>query len=251
VLGTTGEFASFSVQERKQIAATALKDKLGMNIIINPGTANFPETLEIARHAVNHGADGLLVIPPFYYKEPPLEGLTRYYSMLFDQVHLPINLYHIPLLSKVTISQQLLRELMHYPHLAGIKDATGDAAGYLEFVRGFPELNIRTGTGNNLEQALDHGMGAILAEANLFPRMCADVFAAYRAARDYKPALARLRAAQQIIGSGNSTFSYGPMKYALSRQMGVPETYQRPPHVDVTAAQKAAIDAALARIREL
>ena len=91
----------------------------------------------------------------------------------------------------------------------------------------------------------------VLAEANLFPGMCVAVFAAYRAGRDYKPALARLRAAQQIIGSDNSTFSYGPMKYALSREMGGPQTYQRPPHVDVTVAQQAAIDSALARIREL
>src|SRR5580692_8850223 len=73
VLGTTGEFPSFSVAERKQIAEVALKDKLGMNIIVGPGTSNFSETLELAQHAETHGADGLLVIPPFYYKKPPTD----------------------------------------------------------------------------------------------------------------------------------------------------------------------------------
>ena len=68
VLGTTGEFPSFSVAERKLVAETALKDKLGMNIIVGPGTSNSAETIELARHAEEHGADGLLVIPPFYYK---------------------------------------------------------------------------------------------------------------------------------------------------------------------------------------
>ena len=250
VLGTTGEFPSFSVDERKQIAATALKDKLGMNIIINPGTPNFPETLELARHAAELGADGLLVIPPFYYDAPPVEGLTRYYSMLFDQVHIPINLYHIPETSGVAIKPELLRNLMHYPHLAGIKDSSGDETAYRAFVQSFPELNMRTGTQNNLETALEHGMGAILMEGNLFTRQCADVFAAYRAGKDYKVALSRFRSAREIMRAGDVS-SYGPMKYALSLQMGGPQTWQRPPNVDVTDAQKATIRSALARIKEL
>src|SRR5271169_7065261 len=128
VLGTTGEFPSFSVAERKQIAEVALKNKLGMNIIVGPGTSNFPETLELSKHAEDNGADGLLVVPPFYYKKPPTDGLIRYYSMLFDQIRIPINLYHIPGTSGVPISIELLRSLHQYPNLAGIKDSTGDPA---------------------------------------------------------------------------------------------------------------------------
>ena len=79
VLGTTGEFPSFSFEERKKIAEVALKDKLGMNIIVGPGTSNFPETLELSKHAEANGADGLLVVPPFYYKNPPTAGLIAYY----------------------------------------------------------------------------------------------------------------------------------------------------------------------------
>jgi 4-hydroxy-tetrahydrodipicolinate synthase len=250
VLGTTGEFPSFSVAERKQVAEVALKDKLGLNIIIGPGTPNFSETLELARHAADHGADGLLVIPPFYYDNPPTAGLTRYYSMLFDQVHIPINLYHIPGTSQVPISIDLLRSLQHYPNLAGIKDSTGNAAGYAEFVSNFPGLNMRSGTNNNLEHALDNGMGAILADGNVFTRMCADVFTAFRAGKDYHLPLARLRAAEQVLRPAGVN-AYGPMKYALSLQMGGPRTYQRPPFVDVTDAQKAAIRAGLDRIKSM
>jgi len=250
VLGTTGEFPSFSVAERKQIAEVAGKHKQGMNVIVNPGTSNFPETLELSRHAADHGADGLLVIPPFYYNEPSLDGLTRYYSMLFEQVHVPISLYHIPGTSGVSIKHELLRSLMHYPHLAGIKDSTGDAPGYLGFVQSFPELNMCAGTNNNLEVALDHGMGAILADGNLSARLSADVFNAYHANQDYKPALARLRAAQRVWWSVVG-YSFGPMKYALSLQMGVAPTYQRPPYPDVTDAQKVAIKSALDQIKDL
>jgi len=96
VLGTTGEFPSFSVAERKKVAETAFKRRNGLNIIVSPGTANFPETLELSQHAEANGADGLLIVPPFYYKHPSLDGLTRYFSILFEQVK-SINLYHIPL----------------------------------------------------------------------------------------------------------------------------------------------------------
>src|SRR5712675_612498 len=68
VLGTTGEFPSFSFAERKKIAETALKNRNGLNIIVGPGASNFPETIELSKHAEENGADGLLIVPPFYYK---------------------------------------------------------------------------------------------------------------------------------------------------------------------------------------
>ncbi len=248
VLGTTGEFPSFTKEERKQVLEVATKNKDGMNIIVNPGTPNFPDTLELAKHAAANGADGLLVIPPFYYKNPPLSGLIRYYSMLMDQVHLPTNLYHIPRTSGVGISDDLLSALRHYPHLAGIKDSNGDPAEYVDYVTKFPDLNMRTGTGNNLEYALDHGMGAILAEGNVFTKLHADVFAAFRAGQDYHAPLAKVREAMKMMRDGH-VGSYGPMKYALSLEMGTPQTYQRPPNADVTDAEKATIKSALEQIK--
>ncbi len=250
VLGTSGEFPSFSVAERKLVAETALKNKSGLNVIIGPGTPNIAETIELSRHAQDHGADGLLVIPPFYFNEPPTAGLTRYYSMLFDAVSIPINLYHIPGTSEVPISIELLKSLAHYPHLAGIKDSSGNKEGFAAFVAAFPELNMRTGTNSNLEHALENGMGAILADGNVFTKLSADVFKAYHAKQDWKAPLAKLRQAQQIMRS-TGIFAYGPMKYAVSLQMGAPQTYQRAPFVDVTDAQKAAIKAGLEQVKAL
>jgi len=252
VLGTTGEFPSFSVAERKQIAEVALKDKLGMNIIVGPGTSNFPETLELARHAEANGADGLLVVPPFYYKKPPTDGLVRYYSMLFDQVRIAINLYHIPGTSGVPISHELLHSLEHYPNLAGIKDSNGPADEYADFVKNFPDLNMRTGTENNLEYALEHGMGAICMDGNVYTRALADVFAAFRAGKDYHAAYDKYRAMTKVMKDlQTGVEGYGPMKYALSLQMGGPQTYQRPPFVDVTDAQKVALSKGVDKIKEM
>jgi 4-hydroxy-tetrahydrodipicolinate synthase len=249
VLGTSGEFPHFSAAERKLVAETALKNKAGLNVIVGPGTSNLAETIDLARHAQDHGADGLLVIPPFYFNNPPVEGLTRYYSGLFDAVRIPISLYHIPGTSEAPITLELLKNLSHYPNLAGIKDSSGSAEGYKAFVEAFPALNMRTGTNSNLEQAFDHGMGAILADGNVFTKLCADVFAAYRAKQDYKPALAKLRMAQRgVQGLGGSPPA---MKYGLSLQMGGPPIYTRAPMVEVSGEQKAAIKLALDKLKDM
>lgn len=250
VLGSTGEYPSFSVAERKKIAETALKHRNGLNIIVCSGTSNFPETIELSQHAAANGADGLLIIPPFYYKQPTLEGLVKYYSLIFEQVSNPINLYHYPRMSAVPVTPELLHALEKYPNLAGIKDSNGDAPEYEQFVKEFPKLNMRTGTGTNLKRALETGMGAILAEGNLFTRQIAAVFAAKRAGQDVDGPLAKLRDMQQALRPGG-VFSFGPMKYALSLQMGTRQTYQRPPLPDVTEEQKAKIQEGLHQIKEM
>jgi 4-hydroxy-tetrahydrodipicolinate synthase len=250
VLGTTGEYPSFSMAERKRVAEIALKNRNGLNIIVSSGTSNVPETIELAQHAAANGADGLLIIPPFYYKKPPLEGLTKYYSLVFDQVRIPINLYHIPGTSGVPISLELLHSLEKYPNLAGIKDSNGDVPEYQQYLKEFPTLNMRTGTGNNLKAALDANMGAILAEGNLFTRQIARVFAAKRAGTSLDEPLAKLQAAQQLLRPGG-VGSYGPMKYALSQLMGTRPSYQRPPNPDVTDDQRSKINEAVQQLKQL
>src|SRR5229473_749046 len=197
-----------------------------------------------------NGADGVVVVPPFYYKHPRLDGLTRYFSMLFEQVKIPINLYHIPFATGVPISHELLHAMEKYPNLAGIKDSVSDPKIYHDFVAEFPKLNMRSGTTENLKYALDHDMGAILAEGNNFTKQIATVFAAKRAGKDLTESVAKLDAALKILREGGVD-EYGPMKYALSLQMGTHQFYQRPPNSDVTDEQKAKIKQALEQIKQM
>jgi 4-hydroxy-tetrahydrodipicolinate synthase len=240
VLGTTGEYPSFSIAERKRIAETALKHRGSLAAIVQAGTTNFPDTIDLIAHAAANGADGVLVIPPFYYKKPATEGLTKYYSLIFESTRIPVYLYHISGTSAVPISNELLHSLEHYPNLAGIKDSNGDVPEYESYLKEFPKLNMMTGTGNNLKAALKAGMGAILADANLFVKYSAAVFAAARQGNDLDEPNNKLRdlnAAMRPAGVN----AYGPMKYALSLLMGTRESYPRPPHLDATAEQKAQI----------
>lgn len=85
VMGTTGEFSSFSVGERKKILEAFLRDKGRLEVMCQVGTPNVPETLELLEHATAAGADSALVLPPFFFKRPDLEGVTRFFSQILEK----------------------------------------------------------------------------------------------------------------------------------------------------------------------
>jgi 4-hydroxy-tetrahydrodipicolinate synthase len=246
VLGTTGEFPSFSVAERKRIAETALKHRSGLQIMVQVGTPNLPETLDLVNHACANGADQLLCMAPFYFKNPPLEGLKNFFSQVIEAAKVPVNLYHYPAMSAVPITKELLHSLEHYPNLAGIKDSTGNAESYASYVKEFPKLNIMTGTENNLPIALQNGKGAILVSANLFPKETAAVFAAHRDGKDVTEAHNKMQEANRSLrapGVGGAAM----IKFALTGR-GFRESFVRPPQVNLTEEQKSALKPKLASL---
>jgi 4-hydroxy-tetrahydrodipicolinate synthase len=249
VLGSTGEFPSFSVAERKRVAETALKHRNGMKMLIQVGTPNLPETLELLAHAQGNGADAVLCIPPFYFKNPNVEGLYRHYSQVLEATKLPVYLYHYPGMSAVPITPELLHKLEHYPNLAGIKDSTGNAEEYTSMTKEFPKLDMMTGTENNLPIALNAGMGAILVAGNLYPKQVAAVFQAHREGKDFKAAYDKMQEANRTLrvqGAGGAAL----IKYGL-KGYGFRESYVRPPFVDLTDAQKAQLDPKLPLLKQL
>jgi len=246
VLGTTGEFPSFSVAERKKVAEVALKHKAGMQMLVQVGTPNLPETLELLAHAGANGADGVLVMPPFYFKNPSVAGLARYCSQVLEATKLPVHFYHYPAMSAISISPELLHKLEQYPNLAGIKDSTGNAESYAANCKEFPKLNMMTGTENNLPAALAAGMGAILVSANIFTKQVAAVFKAHRAGQDTTEAFAKLREANQLLRPGGAA----GIKFAFSG-LGIRETYVRPPQMDLNDQQKAQLRDKFAQLKQV
>ena len=252
VLGSGGEYPSFSLAERKSVMEVVGKNKGKMNIMCTTGTSNFPETIELSKHAADHGADCTLVVPPFYYKNVSDEGLRRYFSLVLEATpRLDVHLYHVPGYSAVPLSNGLIASLKHYPNLAGVKDSGEDMAGYVDRVKNFPDLNISSGTFPKLEYGMEHGMSGVLSEGVLMCRPISDMFAASRAGKDIHAQFAKLTAKMDVLYKLCPRMeAYGPMKYALSVLMGTPQTYPRPPATDVTDDEKAAIRKGLAQIKD-
>lgn len=250
VLGSTGEFPSFSVAERKRVAETALKHRSGLQVMVQVGTPNLPETLDLLAHAESNGADCVLCIPPFYFKKPSVEGLTDYYSHVLPATKLPVFLYHYPDMSAVPITIPLLHNLERFPNLAGIKDSTGNADSYAAYVKEFPKLDIMTGTENNLPAALAAGKGAILVSGNLFPRKVAACFEAQRKGGDVQAAYEQMRAANAAIRVPGVGGGASLIKYAFTGH-GFRESFVRPPFVNLTGEQKALLKPKLDQVKAL
>ncbi len=177
VFGTNSEANSLSVDEK-----IALLDRLvdaGIDVgCVMPGTGccAFPDTVRLTAHAVNLGCAGTLMLPPFFYKGVSDDGLYASYSEVIERVgndNLRIYLYHIPPVSQVGISLDLIERLIKsYPGtVVGIKDSSGDwsnTSAMLE--RHWDKFQVFAGNENFLLRTMRNGgAGCISATANINP----------------------------------------------------------------------------------
>lgn len=252
VLGTNGEGPSYSVAERKHIAEFALKNKMGLDMIVGTGTANFHETVELSQHAAANGADRVLIVPPFYFKKPATEGLARYFSLIFDQVKTPVLYYHIPMVTGVPVDLTVFRNLAQHPNFAGLKDSNGDPAEYETIANGLStKFNVISGTDNNMLAALRRGNGVILGSGNLYTKQVAAIFAAHRAGKDVNEPMKKLQAVTAVM-EGGDYYNPSAIKYSLNRMMGnTRNTFTRPPWAEISEDLKAKIRSGLSQIKEM
>lgn len=256
LLGTTGAGQSFSVAERKRVLEMAARNKHGLDFIVGTGAANLPETIELSRHAADHGADSVLIVPPFYIKNPKPEGVIEYFDQVFAKIKSPVRYYHIPRTTGVPVPVKVFEALKKYPNFVGVKDSNGDAAEFEAITAALPGLNVVTGTDGLLEATLKHGNGCILASGNVFANYVAAIFKAYREKQDVKPAIDRLAAAQKLVRAASSdadgSYSGGEAanKYMLSLVMGwKQEMYVRAPNLQLPAEAKPKIAAAIEKLK--
>lgn len=182
VFGTTGEAECFTNEERM----AALDDLLDRGVdaarlMVGTGRASAADTAVLTRHAVARGCAGVLVLPPFYYKDAREEGLYRAYASVIESVGGPFHLYlyHFPEMSGVPIAHDLIARLRRgFPdHVAGLKDSSGElqsTAGFAGIGEGF---DVFTGDDHLLGPMLERGgAGSITATANLAPHLLRAVY---------------------------------------------------------------------------
>ncbi len=177
--GTTGEGPSFSLAERRDAVDALVKNGVpAPRILVSVSCAALPETLALTRHALEIGAHGCLMMPPFFLKGVSDEGVIDAYRYVIDGAadeRLRLYLYHIPQVSGVGLSHQVIRMLWSlYPQtIVGIKDSGCELQDSLALARAFmPGLIVYVGNEPDLPELGRRGStGAVSGLANCMPRL--------------------------------------------------------------------------------
>jgi len=183
VFGTTSEANSLSVEERTELLEFLVDSGIpAERLMPGTGTCALPDTVRLTRHAVTLGCAGVLMLPPFYYKDVSDEGLYAAYAEVIQQVgsgELRLYLYHIPPIARIPISLALIGRLIKaFPDtVVGIKDSSGDWNNTRDLLREFPGFAVFSGSENFLLATLrGGGAGCITATGNVNPAGICRVF---------------------------------------------------------------------------
>jgi len=188
VFGTTSEANSLSVDEKIDLLDALIEAGIDANRMM-PGTGacSIPDTVRLTAHATKHGCGGVLMLPPFYYKEVTDDGLFQFFAEVIERVgdsSLHIYLYHIPPIAQVSISLTLIERLLkEYPEtVVGIKDSSGDWNNSAGILRRFPGFAVFSGTEAMLLRNMQSGgAGCISATANINAAAIHNLYANWQA----------------------------------------------------------------------
>lgn len=241
VLGTTGEATSFSVAERKAVMDAYKADGLPMErLMVGTGAAAVSDAIALTRHAAELGFAGALVLPPFYYKGVPDDGLVAYIDALVKattQRPIPIYLYHFPAMSGLPWHVRLIERLLEsFPaRIVGLKDSSGDMAFARSATAVSQDFAVFPSTEACLLEARSGAFaGCISATANLNADLCA---AAWR-----RGDTAALNAAVAIRNLFEGKPLVSGVKALLAHIHGDAEFVRvRPPLAPFSAADRAAV----------
>lgn len=248
--GTTSEANSLGMDERIEV----LEQLVAANVspaVLMPGTGAcaIPDTVRLTRHAVELGCAGVLLLPPFYYKGVSDEGIFRSVAEVIERVgdnRLRVYLYHIPPVAQVGFSLSLIERLVKaYPQaVVGIKDSSGDWANQEAILKAFPGFGTFSGGERFLLDNLRlGGVGGINAVANTIPNVLRSLYEQWQT-----PEAERIQ--ERILALRKPFQEYAPvpgLKQIIAHFRHDPAWLTvRPPFVELTEAQSAAVVAGLA-----
>ena len=246
--GTTGESPTLNFDEHKRVVEITIEAAGGrVPVIAGTGSNSTAEAIELSQHAEKAGADGLLIVTP-YYNKPTQEGLYQHFKAINDAVGIPIVIYNIPGRSIVDMSVATMARVFELKNVTGVKDATANLARVSQQRAAMgPEFNQLSGEDATALGFMAHGgNGCISVASNVAPRLCAD-FQNACLKGDFKAALElqdRLMPLHDVLFIETNP---GPVKYAVSR-LGMCSPEMRLPMVPVSEATKKAVDSVLGQL---
>ena len=174
--GTTGESPTLSHDEHERVIELCVKESAGkLPVFAGTGSNSTEEAISLTSHAEKIGANGALIVTP-YYNKPTQEGLYQHYKSINDKCGIPIIIYNIPGRSVIDMSVDTMARLYELKNIIGVKDATGDLNRVDQTLKkmGNDFLQLTGNDDNALEFNKRGGVGAISVTANIAPKLCSE-----------------------------------------------------------------------------
>ena len=182
VCGGTGEGLLMNSKERQQLLETVLDETRGdVTVIAHVGAFQIPETIALAQHASEIGADAISALPPSYFYKPDEISQVNYYKSIAEASEAPLLIYNIPQRTGITMTESLYDELIQIDNVIGMKDSSGDIYTLGHLANKWKESVIFEGEDSLLLPSLIAGaIGGIGASYNLMPELYVQLWEAYR-----------------------------------------------------------------------
>ncbi len=246
--GTTGESPTLSHTEHQKVIELCIRESSGkIPVIAGTGSNSTEEAISLTKHAEKVGANGALVVTP-YYNKPTQEGLYQHYKAINDNCGIPIIIYNIPSRSVIDMTVDTMARLFELKNIVGVKDATGDLNRVDEQKdkMGKEFIQLTGEDGNVLEFNKRGGTGCISVTANIAPKLCSD-FQKYSLSNNNNEAKEAERINDLLQPVHKALFiesNPSPVKYA-AKLLNLSNDDVRLPLVKVTSSTKESIKKAL------
>ncbi len=246
--GTTGESPTLTHEEHEKVIELCIKEAKGkIPVIAGTGSNSTAEAISLTKHAEKVGADGALIVTP-YYNKPTQEGLYQHYKAINDSCGIPIIIYNIPSRSVIDMTVETMTRLFELKNIIGVKDATGnlDRVNQQKEKMGNDFIQLTGEDGNVLEFNKRGGVGCISVTANIAPKLCSDFqkFSFSKNNNELKEAERINELLQPVHKSLFIESNPSPVKYA-AKLLNLCSDDVRLPLVKVTDSTKEAIKEAL------
>ena len=239
--GTTGESPTLSHDEHQRVIDLCIKESNGkIPVIAGTGSNSTEEAISLTTHAEKAGANGALIVTP-YYNKPTQEGLYQHYKAINDKCGIPLIIYNIPGRSVIDMSVDTMARLFELKNIVGVKDATGDLDRVNQTLEkmGKDFIQLTGNDDNAFEFNKRGGVGAISVTANIAPKLCSDFqkFSKSDSDNEMKEAERLDKILQPVHHSMFVESNPSPVKYAAIL-LGLCDDNVRLPLVKVTDTTK-------------